>query len=72
MKIMKQVTYGLACLSTGFVISTALPVTAGHSLITTSAPAEKLSSHCKQRTIQNNLVVICPDAESNALRKMLP
>lgn len=72
MKIMTQITYGLACLGTGFVISTALPVAAGHPLVYVSEPLEKLSSQCKQRTIQNNLVVICPDAESNALRKILP
>lgn len=72
MKMMKQVTYGLACLGTGFVISTAVPVNAvsSHSVIET--PVEKLSSQCKQRTIQNNLVVICPDAQSSALRKILP
>lgn len=72
MKMMKQVIYGLACLGTGFAISTALPVTAGHPLVSISEPLEKLSSKCKQRTIQNNLVVICPDAESNTLRKILP
>lgn len=72
MKMMKQISYGLACIATGFVVSVAVPVNAVHPLVTTPAPVEKLSSQCKQRTIQNNLVVICPDAESNALRKILP
>lgn len=72
MKLMKQITYGLACLGAGVVVSTAIPVSAVHPLVTAPAPVEKLSSQCKQRTIQNNLVVICPDAESNALRKILP
>lgn len=72
MKTTKQIVYGLACLGTGFAISTALPVTAGHPLTSIPEPVEKLSSQCKQRTIQNNLVVICPDGESSALRKILP
>lgn len=72
MKMLKQATYGLLCLGSGVAVSTALPVSAVHPLTTNPAPIEKLSSQCKQRTIQNNLVVICPDSESNALRKMLP
>lgn len=72
MKILKQATYGLLCLGSGVVVSTAIPVNAIHPLVTAPTPIEKLSSQCKQRTIQNNLVVICPDAESNALRKILP
>lgn len=72
MKMIKQAIYGLVCLGSGVIISTAVPVNATHPLTTAPAPVEKLSSQCKQRTIQNNLVVICPDAESNALRKILP
>lgn len=72
MKMIKQAIYGLVCLGSGVIISTAVPVNATHPLATAPAPVEKLSSQCKQRTIQNNLVVICPDAESNALRKILP
>lgn len=72
MKLMKQITYGLACLCTGFVVSTAIPVNAVSSHSVIEAPVEKLSAQCKQRTIQNNLVVICPDAQSAALRKVLP
>ena len=72
MKMMKQAAYGLICLGAGVVVSTAVPVGAVHPLVTVPAPVEKLSSQCKQRTIQNNLVVICPDSESNALRKILP
>ncbi len=72
MKLMKQITYGLACLGTGFVVSTAIPVSAVSSHSVIEAPVEKLSAECKQRTIQNNLVVICPDAQSSALRKVLP
>ncbi|WPK41842.1 hypothetical protein [Escherichia phage vB-EcoP-XT73] len=72
MKMMKQAAYGLVCLGAGVVVSTAVPVGAVHPLVNIPAPVEKLSSQCKQRIIQNNLVVICPDAESNALRKILP
>lgn len=72
MKMVKQAVYGLVCLGAGVVVSTAIPVNAVHPLVTAAAPVEKLSSQCKQRTIQNNLVVICPDAESSALRKILP
>lgn len=72
MKMMKQAIYGMLCLGSGVLVSTAVPVNAIHPLVTAPAPVEKLSSQCKQRTIQNNLVVICPDAESNALRKILP
>lgn len=71
MKMMKQISYGLACVATGFVVSVAVPVNAVHPLITQPAPIEKLSASCKQRTIQNNLVVICPDSDSSALRNML-
>lgn len=72
MKNAKCAIYGLVCLGAGVAVSTAVPVNAIHPLVTAPAPVEKLSSQCKQRTIQNNLVVICPDAESNALRKILP
>lgn len=72
MKTLKQAVYGLVCLGSGVIVSTTFPVNAVHPLVTVPAPVEKLSSQCKQRTIQNNLVVICPDAESNVLRKILP
>lgn len=71
MKMMKQAVYGLVCLGAGVVVSTAVPVNAVHPLVTEPAPVEKLSASCKQRTIQNNLVVICPDSDSSALRNIL-
>lgn len=67
--IIKQITYGIACLFTGFAITAALPVSAIKPVEV--APVMKLSNECKQRTIQNNLVVICPDSESAPLRNML-
>lgn len=51
MKMMKQAAYGLICLGAGVVVSTAVPVSAVHPLVTVPAPVEKLSSQCKQRTI---------------------
>lgn len=68
--IMKQIAYGMACVTTGFAASVAVPVGAldvkpPHTIQT------KLSDECKQRTIQDNLVVICPNSQSATLRGML-
>lgn len=70
--IMKQISYGLACLGTGFAVSVAVPVNAINSHPAQSMQVTKLSAECKQRTIQDNLVVICPDSQSAILRGMLP
>lgn len=67
MKLMKQAIYGVSCLATGFVVSVAAPVNA---INPAPAPIVKLSSECKQRTIQDNFVVICPDSQSGILRSM--
>lgn len=68
--IAKQIGYGALCMIAGFGISVATSVGAITPKETVGA-APKLSHQCKQRTIDDNLLVICPNSESGTLRNML-
>lgn len=68
--IAKQIGYGALCMVAGFGISVAASVGAITPKDTMGA-APKLSTQCKQRTIDDNLLVICPNSESGTLRNML-